>query len=128
MNRQFYSIFLDDLREINMVYPNHVHPNMQVFLDTHNVTICRTMEDAVALIEEKGYLPNYISFDNDLGEDTFGKPLKEGIDFAHWIVESVLDGKYTIPDDFNFFVHSANTIAGPEIKHLLDNFIKFIKN
>lgn len=132
-----YSIFLDDLRSIDMVYkanqPNGSNSSaervgdvtsMPFFKDFH---MCRTMEEAVALIEEKGMLPYYISFDNDLGQDEQGQPLKEGIDFAHWIVEQVLDGVYELPANFEFFVHSANTIAGPEIKILLDNFQKHLQ-
>lgn len=122
-----YRIFLDDLRTIEMVYPNQLFPDFQAFMDISELTICRTMEEAVALIESKGYLPSFISFDNDLGEDNKGKPLKEGIDFAHWIVESVLDEKYVLEEDFDFFVHSANSIAGPEIRILLNNFIDFQK-
>lgn len=117
-----YAIFLDDLRTVDMVYSNP-----EAIVAEKNMVICRTMEEAVELIESRGFLPDYISFDNDLGEDANNAPLKEGIDFAHWIVESVLDGKFTLPEDFTFFVHSANTIAGPEIKILLDNFIKFQK-
>lgn len=122
-----YRIFLDDLRTIDMVYPNQLFPDFQKFMEISELVICRTMEEAVALIESKGYLPNFISFDNDLGEDENEKPLKEGIDFAHWIVESVLDEKYILTDDFEFFVHSANSIAGPEIRILLNNFINFQK-
>lgn len=117
-----YSIFLDDLRSVNMVYPSNSNHYENFIEDFY---ICRTMEQAVSLIEEKGFLPYYISFDNDLGEDLNQTPLKEGIHFAHWIVESVLDNKYTLPQNFQFFVHSANSIAGPEIKHLLNNFIEF---
>lgn len=117
-----YSIFLDDLRSVNMVYPSNANHYENFIEDFY---ICRTMEQAVSLIEEKGFLPYYISFDNDLGEDLNQKPLKEGIHFAHWIVESVLDGKYTLPHNFQFFVHSANSIAGPEIRFLLNNFIEF---
>lgn len=124
MNTQTpYSIFLDDLRTIDMVYPYNANHYENFMEDFH---ICRTMEAAVELIESKGYLPYYISFDNDLGQDSNGNALKEGIDFAHWIVESVLDEKYTIPVNFTFFVHSANSIAGPEIKILLNNFMDFL--
>ena len=123
-----YRIFLDDLRTIDMVYPNQLFPDFQKFMEISELVICRTMEEAVALIESKGYLPNFISFDNDLGEDENEIPLKEGIDFAHWIVERVLDEKYILTDDFEFFVHSANSIAGPEIRILLNNFINFQKN
>lgn len=118
-----YAIFLDDLRSVDMVYPsNAVHYDS--FMD--DFYICRTMEQAVSMIEERGYLPYYISFDNDLGQDAAGNALKEGIDFAHWIVEKILDGVYTFPSNFSFRVHSANSIAGPEIKILLDNFRKHL--
>lgn len=120
-----YSIFLDDLRSINMVYKSNEEHYQNFIEDFH---ICRTMEQAVSLIEDKGFLPYYISFDNDLGEDSNQNPLKEGIHFAHWIVNAVLDNKYSLPYDFDFFVHSANTIAGPQIKHLLNNFINFKYN
>lgn len=124
MNNVPYSIFLDDLRSIDMVYPYNSNVYENFMEDFH---ICRTMEDAVKLIEDKGFLPYYISFDNDLGQDQNGNPLKEGIDFAHWIVESILDNKYKLPDNFSFFVHSANSIAGPEIRILLKNFMDFLK-
>ncbi len=123
MQKVPYSIFLDDLRSIDMVYPynaSHYENFMEDFY------ICRTMEAAVDLIQEKGFLPYYISFDNDLGQDKDGNPLKEGIDFAHWIVEQVLDKNYSLSPEFKFFVHSANSVAGPEIKILLNNFMKFL--
>jgi len=125
MHNPPYSIFLDDLRSVDMVYPyNAVHyPD---FMD--DFIICRTMEAALAVIADKGYLPYYISFDNDLGQDSNGNALKEGIDFAHWIVESVLDGDHVLPANFDFFVHSANSIAGPEIRILLTNFMNFQKS
>ena len=94
MNNVPYSIFLDDLRSIDMVYPYNSNVYENFMEDFH---ICRTMEDAVKLIEDKGFLPYYISFDNDLGQDQNGNPLKEGIDFAHWIVESILDNNYNLP-------------------------------
>lgn len=117
-----YSIFLDDLRSINMVYKSNSEHYQNFIEDFH---ICRTMEQAISLIEDKGFLPYYISFDNDLGEDINHIPLKEGIHLAHWIVESVLDEKYSLPSDFEFFVHSANPVAGQLIKNLLNNFINF---
>lgn len=120
-----YSIFLDDLRTVNMVYPFNSE-NYPSFIE--DFYICRTMEEAVSLISKKGYFPYYISFDNDLGEDKYNQPLKEGIHFAHWIVNSVLDGVYQLPHNFSFFVHSANSIAGPEIRILLNNFMDFQRN
>lgn len=123
MNQPF-SIFLDDLRSVDMVYPynsNHYENFMEDF------AICRTMEKAIELIEAKGFLPYYVSFDNDLGQDSKGEPLLEGIDFAHWIVDSVLDEAFKMPASFSFKVHSANSVAGPEITILLNNFMAYIR-
>lgn len=117
-----YYIFLDDLRNVTDVFK----PNKTYSIDVNEFILCRTVEEAVSLIEEKGKLPSFISFDNDLGIDEDGNLLKDGLDFAKWIKESLLDGDYTLPEDFRFNVHSANPVASMEIKSLMDNIIKFL--
>lgn len=52
-------LFLDDVRTIEMVYDKS---------EVSNFDIVRTYDDFVYYIKSKG-LPNYISFDNDLGID-----------------------------------------------------------
>lgn len=116
-----YSIFLDDERMPERIYPK----NTEKFMADHNMIICRSFDAAVSLVKEKGELPNYVSFDNDLGQDSEGNILLEGKDFAQWIIEQDLDGNYSIPKDFSFFVHSANVIQSKEIEIKLNNYLAF---
>lgn len=108
-----YNIFLDDERIPEQVY----------WVDLPDVqwTIVRNMLEFVEHIEQHG-LPQIISFDNDLGFDEL-----EGRDCAKWLVEQIMDGKVTIPDDFQFFVHSKNCIAAQWIDQYLKSFFQAYK-
>ena len=55
-------LFLDDVRTIEMIYDKSMESEFD---------IVRTYEEFVAYIKKNG-LPNYISFDNDLGLDKTG--------------------------------------------------------
>jgi len=104
-------LFLDDLRTIDMVYD----ASMEEEFD-----IVRNYNDFVTYIKENG-LPDFISFDNDLGEEN-GIVLPDGYAAAKWLVyESGLDLK-----NLQFKVHSANPVAAEQIRGLLTNYIQFI--
>lgn len=106
-----YSLFLDDLRTVEMVYPNS---NM-------DFVIVRSYEDCITHIKANG-LPDFMSFDNDLGEDENKNVLPDGYAIAKWLVyESGLD-----LSNFKFKVHSANPVAKNQIEGLLNNYIEFI--
>lgn len=123
-----YTIFLDDLRSIGDV-ELYVNKTNDYIVDVvSRFIICRDYDEAVALIKSKGRLPQYISFDNDLGEDDFGKNKKEGRHLVNWIVDALLDEKYQLPNNFEFFVHSANPVAKDYIQGTMENIIKHIKN
>ena len=64
-------------------------------------------------------LPDFISFDHDLGEE------KTGYDCAKWLVEYCMDNNLRIP---KFFVHSQNPVGKENIQILLDNFNKVFAN
>ncbi len=106
-------LFLDDIRTVEMVY------------DKTTVTdfdIVRTYEEFVDYINEKG-LPDFISFDNDLGLDENGKLAKDGYAAAKWLVyKSGLD-----ISELKYKIHSANPVASEQIRGLLDNYIRFLK-
>jgi hypothetical protein len=92
-------------------------------LSDTDFVIVRTYRDFVACIEQNG-LPDFISFDNDLGEDADGNLLEDGYAAAKWLVyESGLDLR-----NLNFKVHSANPVAQVQIESLLNNYISFLKN
>lgn len=66
-------------------------------------------------------IPNYISFDHDLGgEDT-------SVVFIKWLIEHILDNNLALPPDFEYYVHSQNPIGKKNIESLMDSFIKFVK-
>jgi hypothetical protein len=86
-------------------------------------TIVRGYNEFVEYIQLNG-LPDFISFDNDLGLDEAGNVAPDGYAAAKWLVyKSGLDlSKLT------FAVHSANPIAAEQIRGLLHNYIKHLKN
>lgn len=98
-----WKLFIDDIRKEDDGY-----------------TLCKSMEEAVSLIEEKGF-PSAISFDHDLGDN-----VPTGKDFANLICDKVLDKDWIIPDDFTFSVHSDNSVGAENIRSLLNNFLSHI--
>lgn len=69
-------------------------------------------------IQQNG-LPDFISFDHDLGEE------KSGYDCAKWLVEFCLDNNMSLPE---FAVHSQNPVGKENIESLLGNFKKVKEN
>lgn len=107
-------LFLDDLRTIDMVYDKS---------EEKNYDIVRTFEAFVDYIKSNG-LPKFISFDNDLGLDASGEVAPDGFAAAKWLVyDSGLD-----LINLKYAVHSANPVAADQIRGLLDNYIKFLKD
>jgi hypothetical protein len=74
----------------------------------------RTYEDFVQYIKSNG-IPDFISFDNDLGLDANGEVAPDGYAAAKWLVyESGVDLR-----NLKFKVHSANPVAAEQIRGLL---------
>ena len=107
-----YNLFLDDLRTVDMVYPE---TDMKFI-------VVRSYGHFVDHIKDRG-LPYFISFDNDLGEDENGSLLPDGYEAAKWLVyKSGLDLR-----NLKFYMHSANPVAKVHIESLLNNYISFLK-
>lgn len=107
-------LFLDDLRTVDMIYPSDM-------IDQFDVV--RNFNDFKAYVIKNG-LPDFISFDNDLGLDDSGKEAPDGYAAAKWLVyESGLDLK-----NLEFKVHSANPVASEQIRGLLNNYIKHLNS
>ena len=106
-------LFLDDLRTVDMVYdPSQISA----------FEVVRSYEEFVDYIQKNG-LPDFISFDNDLGLDKSGKVAPDGYAAAKWLVyDSGLDLR-----NLKFNVHSANPVAAEQIRGLLNNYIQFLK-
>ncbi|WP_448822730.1 cyclic-phosphate processing receiver domain-containing protein [Capnocytophaga sp.] len=89
------NLYLDDLR-----------PTPEGFERVYSYT------DFVAYLKCKG-LPDFISFDHDLGEGL------SGYDCAKYLVDYCLDRQLPLPD---FAVHSQNPVGKENIERLLNNF------
>ena len=85
--------------------------------------VVRSSDEFYNYISKNG-LPNFISFDNDLGLNKRGEIAPDGYHLAKWLVyESGLDLR-----ELEFHVHSANPVASKQISGLLNNYINFIKS
>ena len=106
-------LFLDDLRTVDMVYDKS---------EVNDFDLVRSFQEFRDYILKNG-LPEFISFDNDLGLDTNGEVAPDGYAAAKWLVyDSGLDlSKLT------FKVHSANPVAAEQIRGLLNNYLKHLK-
>ncbi|MCE7992482.1 MAG: hypothetical protein HEP71_10890 [Roseivirga sp.] len=106
-------LFLDDIRTVDMVYPSE---------RAHEFDLVRSYDAFLSYIQKNG-LPEFISFDNDLGLDNDDNLAPDGYAAAKWLVyESGLDLR-----NLQFHVHSANPVAAEQIRGLLDNYIQHLK-
>lgn len=79
--------------------------------------ICRSALQAKKYIYMYG-IPEFISFDHDLGEK------ETGYDIAKLIID--IDLLYdNLPDNFSFQVHSQNPIGKENIEKLLNRYLKY---
>lgn len=106
-------LFLDDLRTVDMIYDKS---------EVDGFDVVRNYNEFVSYIKSNG-LPDFISFDNDLGLDAHDEFAPDGYACAKWLVyESGLDLR-----NLEFEVHSANPVASEQIRGLLTNYINHLK-
>lgn len=96
-----YKLYLDDIR----------NPKARDFI------VVRSFDAAVNYVNQHGF-PNYVSLDHDLG-DAY---TKTGYDFAKWLVSVDLVNN-SMPDDFDFNVHSANPVGA---KNIIEYFKSYL--
>lgn len=104
-------LYLDDLR----------------LLPDDSYILARSYDEAVKYVKQNG-IPNFISFDHDLGVDENNNLLPSGYDFAKWLVEMDMYNNYLFPSDFDFIVHSANPVGKVNIERYLNNYLKYKVN
>lgn len=124
MNKKVF-LFLDDdafhqekIRNPEIYYPLIGADNVLNLMQNFNVVKFINVPEVQSYISLNG-CPNFISFDNDLGENQL-----EGIDLAKWLVEKDMDNNNFIPDDFQFFVHSQNIEAKKRIYNYLNQYLE----
>ena len=106
-------LFLDDLRTVDMIYDKS---------EVDSFDVVRSYDEFVFYMKTHR-LPDFISFDNDLGLDANEEVAPDGYDCAKWLVyESGFDLR-----DLTFKVHSANPVAAEQIRGLLTNYINHLK-
>lgn len=105
-----YRLFLDDER---------MPPN-----DGHEWVIARNINDVIDIIENMG-MPDYISFDHDLGENWI--VTGTGYHVAKHLVDLDLYTDYKFPEKFSYYVHSQNPVGKKNIETYLDNYLRFKK-
>lgn len=84
--------------------------------------VARDFNEMKELIETRGSFPSFISFDHDLGDHTLNS-----YEIVKLLVEDIIDGKYTLPENFDFVVHSMNPIGKRNIEMYLENFLNMWK-
>lgn len=128
-----YRLFLDDERDPPREprrWRDQIRRAARRFLglptapDVEPWVIVRSYEAAIATITARG-LPDYASFDNDLGADADGQPLPTGYDVAKWIGEYVLDHDADLTG-FTWYVHSQNPVGARQIDAYLTNLKDFV--
>ncbi len=115
-----WKLFLDDIR-----YPDQV----QCYYGSHkDLIICRSMDDAVWAVKNYG-LPVFISFDHDLADEHYAKGdgEKTGYTFALWLCHYIMDNNLSLPEGFDYHVHSMNPIGAENIRRYMENFLKHWK-
>jgi hypothetical protein len=128
------NIFLDDIRPLSAVnLPRHRFPGEWVVVRNYK-SFCNKVND---IFQKTNGLPQFISFDHDLGEEHYSENMfdpilynemyktfteKTGLDCAKWLVEFCLDKNLKMCP---FQVHSMNPVGKKNIIDLLDNFVKF---
>lgn len=86
--------------------------------------ILRSFDEAVLYIDKCG-IPDFISFDHDLSLRHYGGDYtdeKTGYDLCKYIIEHDMNHN-SIPDNFDYSVHSKNPIGSSNISCLLNNYL-----
>lgn len=99
------ALFIDDLRD----------PPERTRVE---FVVARSSEEAIQYLKN-GLIPDYISFDHDLGgEDT-------AMRVCHYLIERHMDHDGYFPD---YVVHSANPIGSENIRGLMESYIRTIES
>lgn len=93
--------------------------------DGRTWVVARSYGDAVRSVIAHG-MPDYISFDHDLGYESGDTPGKTGYDFAKWLTEYAMDNELDF-SNFEFFVHSQNPVGKNNIERLLVGWLAFMR-
>lgn len=91
--------------------------------------VARSWYDVGNLLYEHG-MPNFISFDHDLGENKV-----TGYDIAKYLClmdmnrhkDDQFGRRYPFPEDFDFYVHSQNPVGKENIEKYMNSYLNLRK-
>lgn len=89
--------------------------------------VARSSDEAISIVKKLG-MPDFISFDHDLGGDD------TSMKFIDWLINMTLDlyyGGYAregIPFIKDFTVHSQNPVGAKNIEGKLNRIIQFLRS
>lgn len=117
-----YKLFLDDVR-----FPRNCIYYMESKLGDTTIykekfVIARSYYEFIQNLEEKG-VPEFISFDHDLGYNEDINEEKTGYDCAKYLVDYCLKNNIKVPD---YVVHSMNPVGERNIIEYIENYKKNI--
>jgi len=108
-------LFIDDER-----FPEFINQKSEDFI------IIRNYNDTIKFLKSLETIPEFISFDHDLGLDNNWKIWKTGMDIVKWIVEHDIKNNWKyITNNFQFSVHSQNPVWWKNISDYLNSYLKF---
>ena len=89
--------------------------------DLGEVLIARDCDEAIALVKELG-VPEWISFDHDLGKFDTGVTKPVATTFLWWLIEQDLDGNLDLSEIKRIIVHSRNESGARNIAELWNGY------
>ena len=111
-----YKLFIDDERNPSDVtwirYWEFPHCYDEYWV------VCRTLNEVKESLAMFG-MPNFISFDHDLGQNE-----PTGYDIVKYIVNELMEENLKLPDGFNFVVHSKNPVGKKNIELYFEQYLK----
>lgn len=80
---------------------------------------CNIWDVQMFMLRHGGF-PSFVSFDHDLGADTYS-----GHDIAKFMVDAdMMSVPYGFSENFDFYVHSKNPVGKANIEGLLNSYLK----
>jgi len=125
-------MFLDDIRTddyLGMVDWHNSPKNMtreefvEIILGDEVIITVRSNKEARAYVMEHG-VPDVIFFDHDLGYNFATGFTEDSVEFVNWLIRRDYTENW-IPENFKYFVHSANPVGAANIASKIDGYLKF---
>lgn len=109
----------DDIYDIGMNFHKATNMGYKLFIDDEREpvgddwVIARSSFEAASIVTSNG-MPNFISFDHDLGDDD------TAMGFLNWLSDTCLDAGTTF--SFDYTVHSQNPVGRDNIIGFIESF------